>query len=347
MKLNKKAKSWIEQGRNLALATVIKTWGSSPRPEGSQMLITEEGEIAGSVSGGCVEGAVVEAGFQALEDGTPRRLHFGVKDETAWEVGLACGGELDVFVMPMDADDVEGWIRANEMQGAICSVMVIDGPEALLGRVMHVSAAGEVRGAWGKAVDEEVIERAQQRIKAKESGMDDLPGEGLGTETLLCFFHVDLPQPTLVAVGGVHIAIPLMEMAKAMNYRTVVVDPRKLFATQDRFPEVDLLLPDWPEEAFREFKIDSYTAIAMLTHDPKIDDPALRLALNSRAFYIGALGSQKTQRDRRRRLIESGVREALIDKLHAPIGLDLGGRAPQEIAVAVMAEIVQELNSRL
>lgn len=334
---------WQEQGRKVAMATVIDTWGSSPRPVGSRMVIASDQEIAGSVSGGCVESAVVEAGFQVLEEGVSRKVHFGVADETAWEVGLACGGEIDVLIHPVAPSSVEAWGEVAEGQNPYCSLLVTDGPEDLVGKEWILPERGEL---MGEPLDQELMEAlvraAKNRLREQTSGVEDIPHPGHDAGRLQAFLQVHLPRPAMVAVGGVHIAIPLMSIARALNYRTVVVDPRRLFASQERFPEVDVLLQSWPDQAFDEYVIDRFTAVAMLTHDPKIDDPALRIALHSDAFYVGALGSRKTQADRRRRLQESGMSEALIDTLHAPIGLDLGGGEPEEIALAVMAEVVQE-----
>lgn len=334
--------AWREEGQEIALATVIRTWGSSPRPVGSSMVITSEGEMAGSVSGGCVESAVVESAFQVLENGASQLLHFGVADETAWEVGLACGGEIDVFIRPL-AGQLQSWQRVEDHSGSFCSMMAIGGPETMVGREWILLQGGKLLGGMGGGhLEQMLMDRAQEMLRKGETGVVEIPLPDRDPGALRVFMNVHLPQPRLVAVGGVHIAIPLMSIAKAVNYRTVVVDPRKLFATPERFPEVDMLLQSWPEQAFEEIQIDQYTAVAMLTHDPKIDDPALQIALHSDAFYVGALGSTKTQADRRERLLASGVREEVLDRMHAPIGLDLGGGAAEEIALAVMAEVVRE-----
>lgn len=340
-----KVSHWAEMGREIALATVIRTWGSSPRPVGSRMAITSQGEITGSVSGGCVESAVLELGQKVIEEGVPQKTHFGIADETAWEVGLACGGELDVFIKPLEERDLSLLKEAGRVEGAFCQVMIVDGPENLMGRETVINASGEVVGpVLDAGKEKEIRKRAVQAIREKESILEEIQYP-TRDQDIHCFFHVHLPRPTVVAVGGVHIAIPMMKMAKALRYRTAVIDPRKLFATPARFPDVDQLLTSWPTKAFEAIQIDEYTAVAMLTHDPKIDDPALQIALTSDAFYVGALGSQKTQADRRERLLASGLREEQLDRLHAPIGLDLGGRDPEEIAIAVMAEIVHVLNA--
>ncbi|MBS3753325.1 MAG: XdhC family protein [Anaerolineales bacterium] len=342
-----KAKTWWEEGERLVVATVTNTWGSSPRPVGSQMMVSSSGKVAGSVSGGCVEGAVLEAGLQVIEEGKPKSLHFGVTDENAWEVGLACGGEIDVFLRPLNGKALEHWRAVKQYRGEFCYVLITVGPRELVGEERILLGSGDwVGGHLGKNWEEPIKERAQEFMEDRTSGTARIRAPEKDPETLTCFFNVKEPRPTLVAVGGVHISIPLMFFADMLNFRTVVVDPRKMFANRERFPEVDHLLQTWPEEAFQEITVDSYTAVAMLTHDPKIDDPALKIALKSEAFYVGALGSKKTQEERRKRLLEAGISQKSLDRLHAPIGLDLGGRAPEEIALAVMAEIVQKLHQR-
>ncbi|MFO7944606.1 MAG: XdhC/CoxI family protein [Anaerolineales bacterium] len=343
----KKAKTWWEEGERLAVATVTNTWGSSPRPIGSQMVVSSSGKVAGSVSGGCVEGAVLEAGLQVINEGEPKSLHFGVSDTDAWEVGLACGGEIDVFLRPLNGKALDRWRVVKRERGEFCYVLITGGPRELVGEERILLGSGEwLGGHLGKSWEESVRNKAQELMGDRTSGITRIRAPETDPETLTCFFNVTGPRPTLVAVGGVHISIPLMFFAELLNFRTVVVDPRKRFANRDRFPEVDHLLQTWPEEAFREITVDFCTAVAMLTHDPKIDDPALKIALKSDAFYVGALGSKKTQEERRKRLLEAGISQKNLDRLHAPIGLNLGGRAPEEIALAVMAEIVQKLHQQ-
>jgi len=331
--------TWAELKKQIALATVVSTWGSAPRPIGANMAITADGEMAGSVSGGCVEGAVIEAGLEVLKSGRPQLLHFGVADEAAWEVGLSCGGNIEVFVHRLDMNKINVWQEAETSGESIASVMVIRGPHALLGEEIILLENGDVLGTFGEDLDHQTLEYARGAIT------DSKPGRvSLEQHSLELFINVELPPPTLVVVGGVHIAIPLLSLAKTVGYRTVIVDPRRMFGNEARFPKVDQLIQAWPDKAMAEININASTAIAMLTHDPKIDDPALQIVLNSPAFYIGALGSRKTHAKRRHRLLEAGMTEAQLDRLHAPIGLDLGGRSPEEIALAVMAEIVKARN---
>ncbi len=329
---------WLEKREKIALATVIRTWGSSPRGVGAKMALTASGKINGSVSGGCVEGAVVEAGMESLKDGRPRLLHFGVADETAWNVGLACGGQIDVFVQPLE----KGFFaqaRAALLAGRpYAAATVVRGPADLLGRQMLVSKEGRASGGVTPGLDPALLERVRQAQAESRSQTFSL--QTGGGEDVEVFVEVVELRPALVVVGGVHTAIPLTAIARTMGFRTVVVDPRRAFGNAERFPEVDQLIQAWPEEALAQVELNESTAIAMLTHDPKIDDPALRIALRSPAFYVGALGSPVTQAKRRQRLKEDGLSEEELSRLHGPIGLKLGNSTPEELALAIMAEIM-------
>lgn len=297
---------WIAANESIALATVIQTWGSSPRKAGAKMGITASGKICGSVSGGCVEGAVADAAQQVLKTQKPQLLHFGVADETAWEVGLACGGSLDVFVQPLDVKIFnEIRQRLNEEKSFVV-VTTLKGDE--IGKV-------------------EILENKRLEIRDWR------------------FIEVVSPPPQLVMVGGVHIAIALASIAKTLHYRTIVIDPRRAFGNQERFPNVDMLMQAWCEEAFEKIKTNNSTAIAFLTHDPKIDDQGLKIALASEAFYVGALGSKKTHEERKKRLMSGGVTESQLSRLRAPIGLNIGAQSPEEIALSIMAEIVAARSS--
>lgn len=329
---------WITYNKSVALATVVHTWGSSPRAVGANMGMTVDGGITGSVSGGCVEGAVLEAGIEAVSSSQPKLLHFGVADETAWEVGLSCGGRIEVFVRPIDKHAFEILEREIRAGKTVASVVIIRGPEPLLGQEMLVLEGGEVLGTFGADFDTQAIAHAQGVIADGKPQRFWLQNE---PEPVEIFINVEVPSPELVVVGGAHIAIPLVAIAKTLGYRTIVVDPRRMFGSEERFPHVDQLLQAWPDKALEQVNLRSSTAIAMLTHDPKIDDPALKVALNSPVFYIGALGSRKTHTKRLQRLREAGIGEGQLERLHAPIGLDLGGRSPEEIALAIMAEIVK------
>jgi xanthine dehydrogenase accessory factor len=330
--------NWRAENQPTALATVIQTWGSSPRRAGAKMALTPDGKITGSVSGGCVEGAVFETGVEVLKLNRPQLLHFGVADETAWEVGLACGGSIDIFVKPLDTEffDALRAVLVEEQPAAVISV--VRGPEELLGCEMLIREDGSITGSLHVDLDTRAVDLARDSLTQGESRRVML------NEDAEVFVEVVLPPPTLIAVGGVHITIALMALAKTLGYRTIVVDPRTAFGNEERFPNVDRLIQLWPEEAFQQIPITRSTAIAMLTHDPKLDDPALKIALPGPAFYIGALGSKTTQAKRRQRLLEDGLTKQELDRLHGPIGLDIGAGTPEEIAMSIMAEIVAAHN---
>ena len=325
---------WQKEDASVAIATVVQTWGSSPRRAGAKMGLASDGRIVGSVSGGCVENAVYEAGIESLKTNRPRLLHFGVADETAWEVGLACGGSIDVFVKPLDKNYFEILQSVIEYEEQAVAVTVIRGPNEILGRELLIHENGQITGMLGSEWDEVIFQLANETLSNGISRRIVL------NEGLEIFLEAILPSPSLVIVGGVYIAVSLTALAKTLGYRTVVIDPREAWGNKERFPNVDQLIQAWPEDAFEQVKATRSTAIAMLTHDPKLDDPALKIALNSSAFYIGALGSKTTNAKRRERLLNDGISELQFSRLHAPIGLDIGAQTPEEIALAIMSEIV-------
>jgi xanthine dehydrogenase accessory factor len=330
---------WIKQGKAVAIGTVIQTWGSAPRGVGAKMGVSNEGEISGSVSGGCVEGAVVEAGMEVLHTDTPQLLHFGVADETAWEVGLACGGTIDVFVNRIDLAWYEPLTSAIHEENTVATATIIQGESAQLGRTLVLNEDGTHHGSLGDGLDEATLEAAREGIASGKSGRITIQHSQEGKEVDI-FLDVILPSPVLVIIGGAHISIALANLAKILGFRTIIVDPRRSFGNQARFPDVDQLIQSWPDQALAEIELNRSTAVATLTHDPKLDDPALMVALTSQAFYVGALGSQKTQNKRRQRLLAAGLSETQVNRLHGPIGLDIHARTPEEIALSIMAEIV-------
>jgi xanthine dehydrogenase accessory factor len=307
--------TWHQAGKKAALATVIKTWGSSPRPVGSHMAVSEDGIFCGSVSGGCVESAVIAESLDVLQSGRTKRLTYGVSDETAWEVGLACGGQIEIFVQKID------WQVLSP----------------ILKRI------GENKSTWYSIALNHVgtITLLQPLTPAQR------PPILVESEQSAVFTNAVFPAPQLVIVGGVNIAQPLATLAKEMGYDVILVDPRRSFGTQDRFPNVDQIINTWPQEAFEQIEITSSTAIAILSHDDKIDLPALRLGLETPAFYIGALGSTQTQTRRKQRLIERGVDPQAIQRIKGPIGLNLRGNSPAEIALAIIAEIISESHQKI
>ncbi len=343
---------WRGEGKRVALATVIRTWGSAPRPAGSKMAVSEVGEMAGSVSAGCVEGAVVERALAVLRSGRHERLRLGVSDETAWEVGLACGGEIEIVVEPLAALErasVVGVSPFDVLAAAVVSeqpvarALVVQGPEAVEGSSVVVGpdgwAAGEVERAWEEALRAEATD-------ALASGVCQMRCVRVGESEAEVFVDVMMGPPRLVIVGAVHIAVGLTQLAKVLGYRVVIVDPRRAFATRERFPQADALLTLWPEEGLRQAGLTPTTAVVALSHDPKLDDPALVAALRSPAFYVGALGSKRTQALRRRRLLRAGLSEDEVSRLHGPIGLDIGAQSPGEIALSILAQMIAVRESR-
>ncbi|MBX3049431.1 MAG: XdhC family protein [Anaerolineales bacterium] len=316
--------NWLADGEKIAIATVISTWGSAPRGPGSTMAITTDGKLVGSVSGGCVEGAVIEAARQVIQDGQPQRLHYDVDDETAFGVGLACGGEIDIFVERVNAEIFAALLpRLQNQQHSH----------------LHTVVSGEAAGT------QELLDETGRPIASSNGPLGITLADGrlpqiISKGTTEVFSHPLPPAPTLVMVGGGHVAIALTHLANTLSFRSVIIDPRRLFASQERFAHADLLLQTWPNKGFEEVQLNSSTAVAALAHDPKIDDPALIAALSSDCFYVGALGSRKNQAKRRQRLLEAGLDEITVDKLHAPIGLSIGAKTPEEIALSIMAEIV-------
>lgn len=314
------ALDWHRAGRGAALATVVETWGSAPRQAGSQLAISGAGEILGSVSGGCVEGAVVTEALEALQDGTPRLLTFGVSDETAFAVGLACGGTIRVLVEPVDD-------RPTALSPGLLADLVA-------ARAARRAVALEVRpGGWSRRLLSPGMDAAAEaRFRADRSGMEE---DGR-------FLAIHNPPLRMIVVGAVHIAQPLLSMARLCGYDPVLIDPREAFGSSARFPG-ETILSDWPDEALASLAPDARTAVVTLTHDPKLDDPAIRAALASPCFYLGCLGSKKTHARRLERLAAAGVPPEAVARIHAPVGLDIGAKSPAEIAVSILAQITQVL----
>ncbi len=317
---------WFDSGQKVALATVISTWGSAPRPAGSVMAVSESGGISGSVSGGCVEGAVVHAARKVIKTGEPQRLHFGIDNETAWGVGLACGGEIDIFVQPAQQQVLGPALERLKADKSSWLSTVITGEEHL-GAQQLMEKTGTLLAATNGQT---------QKVDAELGIVPELLKDGDAE----VFVNPLLASPTLMIVGGAHIAIALVKLASTMNFRTVVIDPRKVFGSEERFAHADKLIQAWPQQAFEQVPLDVNTALASLSHDPKIDDPAIKAALESDAFYVGALGSSRTTEKRRQRLLADGVNEEALARLHAPIGVDIGAETPEEIALAIMAEVI-------
>jgi xanthine dehydrogenase accessory factor len=310
------ALDWHRAGRGAVLATVVETWGSAPRPVGSQLVIDREGAMEGSVSGGCVEGAVVIEALESLEDGKARLLEFGVSDDDAFSAGLACGGRIRVLVEPAGGSLAEATLAALvEARAARRPVAYVLDLEALaVGGIAEPAAYPD-------------------RFRADKSGVEK---DGR------TFIAIHNPPLRMIVIGAVHIAQPLVGMARASGYDVKVIDPRPAFAAAARFPG-QAILEDYPDEVMPGLGLDARTAVVTLTHDPKIDDPAIREALASEVFYLGCLGSKRTHAKRLERLEAAGYSNEAIARIHAPVGLAIGARSPAEIAISIMAEITRVL----
>lgn len=339
-------RAWQTEGVELGRAVVVRTFGSAPRPEGATLVATADGRLAGSVSGGCVEGAAFEEIQKARADGVARVIRYGISDEQAWDVGLACGGTIDVLVEPVLRPEV---VEAAAGRGGVAVVIPLpaDAPPPAFGP--HERGAGEspapaftvaedgvAAGSTGSPAADAAVIRAARDVLAR-GGSTTVEVEG--RQWLVEGYAA---TPRLVVVGAVQVAMPLARIAGALGYAVVVVDGREAFATRERFPDVDRLVVGWPDEVAEEIGLGPGDAVAVLTHDVKFDEPAIVEALRRGCRYVGAVGSRKTQADRRARLLAAGVGEADLDRLRGPIGLDLGGRAPAEMALAIMAEIVAD-----
>ena len=315
-------------------AVVTQVWGSAPRPEGACLLATPDGRMAGSVSGGCVETAAAEEIRAVIASGVSRKIGWGVTHERAWEMGLSCGGTIEVFVEPTVRPEL---IEAAEStKGAVLATII--GGAGPVGSGVLVEEGGRPRiiGALPGVLAEAITRAATAALPRLESRAETIDTTAGAVEI---FLEVFPRRPTLLIFGGVHIAMALVRIAKPLGYRTVVADGREGFLTRERFPDADELILGWPQDVFAKTGLDAATCVCLLTHDPKFDEPALELALRSEACYVGAIGSKKTQAHRRERLRELGFSDSDVARLHGPIGLNLGGRTPEEIALAIMAEI--------
>ncbi len=339
--------TWTAEDQQVGRAVVVRTFGSAPRPEGAVLIRADDGRIAGSVSGGCVEGAAATEIERARADGHSRVVRYGISDEEAWDVGLACGGTIDVLVEPVVAAAAVAGARERGM--AIATVLPADAPPAAFGRhepgdgappqpPIVVHGDGRLDGSLGFAADDAALAVAAAEALLRGTSRTVAIGDRQ------VFIEAFPKKPRLVIVGAVEVARSLAVYAKELGYEVVVVDGRASFATSERFPpdRVDRLVVGWPDEVADEIGLGADDAVAVLTHDVKFDEPAIVAALQRGCRYVGAVGSKKTQGDRRERLREAGLTDAELDLLRGPVGLDLGGRNPAETALAIIAEVVAE-----
>jgi xanthine dehydrogenase accessory factor len=332
---------WIQRRERVAVATVVQTKKSAPQPAGTKMAVNEHGAVVGAVSGGCVEGAVVEVAERVLAGAPAELLHYGIADEEAWDVGLPCGGEISIWVEAYGSPGPQTRfteLARNGERAAVVTILQSPGHE---GAKLLVGADGEPEGSFGDAaLDAAALRLAREALWSERSELHELEGAKL-------FVDVVAPPPRLIVVGAVDFAAQLTAIAALAGWRPFVVDPRGRFATTDRFPAAEAVLVAWPQEAFAQLDpIDRATAIAVLTHDPKLDDAALLAALASPAGYIGAMGSRRAQARRRDRLLAAGASAADLERIAAPIGLDFGASTAAETALSIMGEIVAVRHGR-
>jgi xanthine dehydrogenase accessory factor len=317
------ARSWLDKDGRVALATVVGTWGSAPVGVGGQMVVAKDGKFEGSVSGGCVEGEVIAEAEEIMAGGAPKTLEFGVADETAWQVGLPCGGQIKVFLERLEKGDGLPLVtraldaRVNR-RGIVVRTRLKDGNHEVFGRD-----------------DKNADDGIRQRFDSGESELIETPdGE--------VFVHALVPPARVLIIGATHIGQILAQLVKIAGYEVVVIDPRTAFAAEARFPDIRLDT-EWPQDTLPKIGLDPYTAVVALAHVGHIDDEALKLAMRSDCFYIGALGSRRNHAKRTERLKAAGFSDEEIKRIHSPVGINIGAQSPQEIAISIMAQLVLAL----
>ncbi|WP_460105149.1 XdhC family protein [Streptomyces sp. YKOK-J1] len=339
---------WMREGREFAVATVVAVAGSAPRGPGAALAVDREGTVIGSVSGGCVEGAVYELCRQALETGESVLERFGYSDEDAFAVGLTCGGTIEVLITPVAAPAPARTALATALSAAAhgrpaALARVVRGPAELLGHAVLVRPDGTHEGGLGghRDLDRTAVAEAGALLEAGRTGTVDIAEDGSrcpGGITLLVESNV--PPPRMIVFGAVDFASALARAGKFLGYHVTVCDARPVFATRARFPDADEVVVDWPHRYLRGTETDARTVLCVLTHDAKFDVPLLKVALALPVAFVGALGSRRTHEDRARRLREEGVSARELARLRSPIGLDLGARTPEETALSIVAEVV-------
>jgi xanthine dehydrogenase accessory factor len=341
---------WVEQGRDFAVATVVTVGGSAPRQPGAALAVDSDGTAIGSVSGGCVEGAVYELGRQALQDGETVLERFGYSDEDAFAVGLTCGGIIDVLVTPVRAGDparpaIASALAAAARGEAAALARIVSGPPELLGRALVVRPDGSYDGGFGAhpELDRTVVGETVAFLDAGRTGTLEIGEQGSRCGApLTVLVESSVPPPRMIVFGAIDFASALVRIGKFLNYHVTVCDARPVYATRTRFPEADEIVVEWPHTYLERTRVDGRTVLCVLTHDAKFDVPLLKLALRLPVAYVGAMGSRRTHLDRNERLREVGVTEMELARLRSPIGLDLGARTPEETALSIASEIVAD-----
>ncbi|MEV5438728.1 XdhC/CoxI family protein [Streptomyces sp. NPDC052682] len=341
---------WVEQGRDFAVATVVTVGGSAPRGPGAALAVDADGTAIGSVSGGCVEGAVYELCRQALQDGGTVLERFGYSDDDAFAVGLTCGGVIDVLVTPVRVGDparpaVAAALAAAARGEAIALARIVRGPAGLTGRALAVRPDASREGGIGARpeLDRTVAAEAGAFLDAGRTGTLEIGEQGSRCGApLTVLVESSVPPPRMIVFGAIDFASALVRVGAFLGYHVTVCDARPVFATRARFPEADEIVVEWPHRYLERTSVDARTVLCVLTHDAKFDIPLLRLALRLPVAYVGAMGSRRTHLDRERRLREAGVSDLELARLRSPIGLDLGARTPEETALSIAAQIVAE-----
>lgn len=339
---------WVEQGRDFAVATVVAVGGSAPRQPGAALAVDADGTAIGSVSGGCVEGAVYELCQQALQDGESVLERFGYSDDDAFAVGLTCGGIIDILVTPVRAGDpvrpvLAAALAAGASGEAAAVARIVSGPSDLMGRALLVRPDGSYDGGYGghPELDRTVAAEAGAFLDAGRTGTLEIGEQGSRCGApLTVLVESSVPAPRMIVFGAIDFASALVRVGKFLGYHVTVCDARPVFATKARFPEADEIVVEWPHRYLERTEVDARTVLCVLTHDAKFDIPLLQLALRLPVAYVGAMGSRRTHLERNDRLREVGVTELELARLRSPIGLDLGARTPEETALSIGAEIV-------
>jgi xanthine dehydrogenase accessory factor len=321
---------WTSAGRRVATATVISIERSAPRDPGAVLAVSEGGEVVGSVTGGCVEPAVFEEACEVLSGGAARLRTYGIADEEAFEVGLPCGGTVHIFVNALDPSVPERLARAVAEERPVARVVPVSGPSAGAERLVFAD----------ESPDDEAGRIAQELLAAGETALVDVDDEQLFVDSFA-------PRPSMYVFGAVDHAAAVAAIGRFLGYRVTVCDARSKFVTAERFPAVDELVVEWPDRFLQRAPVDERTAICVLTHDHKFDVPLLKVALATDAGYIGAMGSRRTTEERAERLRADGVGDDELARIHAPIGLRIGARTPQEVAVSIAAELIETLRERM
>ncbi|MFF9339849.1 MULTISPECIES: XdhC family protein [unclassified Streptomyces] len=334
---------WVEQGRDFAVATVVAVGGSAPRQPGAALAVDSEGTAIGSVSGGCVEGAVYELCRTALDDGEVVVERFGYSDEDAFAVGLTCGGIIDILVTPVRGGVFPAALAAAASGEAAALARIVSGPGDLLGAALLVRPDGSYEGRLGghPELDRTAAAEARALLDAGRTGTVEIGEDGSRCgRPLTLLVESSVPAPRMIVFGAIDFASALVRVGKFLGYHVTVCDARPVFATKLRFPEADEIVVEWPHRYLESTEVDARTVLCVLTHDAKFDVPLLRAALRLPVAYVGAMGSRRTHEDRNERLREVGVTELELARLRSPIGLDLGARTPEETALSIGAEIV-------